>query len=248
MTLPVFVINLDRRRDRWAAMQAQLDRLGLAATRIPAIDKDTLAGDSALLRLSAGHVACARSHYRALEALVARHAPAGLILEDDAEVGESVRSLIESPEWWPGEYGLIQLECPRKPRPLCLGRPVGTTPDGRFLRPLVTRNVGGCGYLIDQDTALEVLEVAPAVTLPIDHLLFDLRFSRLARSLRPLQMVPGLVRHRPDMTMGSDTGPTRVNGCNPWKPSPFIRAWQWAPRVLKIATGKAERVRVGYAG
>ena len=43
MTLPVFVINLDRRPDRWAAMSTQLDRLGIGAVRIPAVDARLLA-------------------------------------------------------------------------------------------------------------------------------------------------------------------------------------------------------------
>ncbi len=81
--LPVFVINLDRRPDRWTAVRGQLDRIGIEATRIPAIDKESLAGDPALLKMGAGHVACARSHYKAMQALVDCGAPAALILEDD---------------------------------------------------------------------------------------------------------------------------------------------------------------------
>ena len=42
MMLPVFVINLDRRPDRWKAMSAQLDRLGIPAERIPAVDAEEL--------------------------------------------------------------------------------------------------------------------------------------------------------------------------------------------------------------
>ena len=36
--LPIYVINLDRSPERWAAMQAQLARHGLEATRISAVD------------------------------------------------------------------------------------------------------------------------------------------------------------------------------------------------------------------
>ena len=108
--LPVYVINLDRRPDRWAAMSAQLDRLGIEAARIPAIDKESLAGDPALLRMGAGHVACARSHYKAMQALVDCGASAALVLEDDVEVGEEVPALISSLEWWPGEHGLVKLQ------------------------------------------------------------------------------------------------------------------------------------------
>ena len=246
--LPVYVINLDRRPDRWEAMAAQLDRLGIEAVRISAVDKETLAGEPALRKLGGGHVACARSHYRAMQAFVDSRAPATLILEDDAEVGESVRALIESPQWWPGEYGLVQLESARKPdMRLRLGAPVGATPDGRALRPIVRKHVGGCGYLIDYDAALQVLEIAPAVPMPIDHLLFDLRNSRLALSLRPLQMTPGPVRHLPRGMFGSETGESRVNGRRVWRSSPVLRAWLiLAARVRALASGPARHMAVEY--
>ena len=178
--LPVYVINLDRRPDRWKAMSAQLDRLGMDAMRIPAIDKETLAGDPALLRLGAGHVACARSHYKAMQALVASRAPAALILEDDVEIGEAVPALIETVDWWPGEHGVVKLESTVKPdEQIWLGEPVGATPDGRTLQPIAYSHLGAYGYLIDYDAALNVLDIAPATPMPIDHLLFDFANSFL---------------------------------------------------------------------
>ena len=174
--LPVFIINLDRRPDRWKVMSAQLDRLGIEALRIAAIDKENLAGDPALLRLGAGHVACARSHYKAMQALVDCGAPAALILEDDVEIGDSVPGLIASLGWWPGEHGLVKLAetSITSDARSWLGPPVGTTPDGRAFRRILGKLLGAQGYLIDYDAALEVLETAPATPMPIDHLLFDL--------------------------------------------------------------------------
>ena len=37
-TIPAYVINLDRRPDRWKAISANLDRIGVKAERIPAVD------------------------------------------------------------------------------------------------------------------------------------------------------------------------------------------------------------------
>ena len=42
MPLPTFVINLARSADRWRAISENLDRIGLAATRIEAVDGETL--------------------------------------------------------------------------------------------------------------------------------------------------------------------------------------------------------------
>ena len=41
--LPVFVINLERRPDRWERISEHLRRLNIRATRVPAIDARTLA-------------------------------------------------------------------------------------------------------------------------------------------------------------------------------------------------------------
>ena len=245
--LPVFVINLDRRQDRWAAVSANMERLGMKATRISAIDKLSLTDDPALLKMGAGHVACARSHYKAMQALVASGAPAALILEDDVEVGESVPALIKAVDWWPGEFGLVKLDNTITPdKRIWLGHSAGATPDGRTLRPIVRSHLGAYGYPIDYDAALEVLEVAPATPMPIDHLLFNLGNSPLAHSLRPLQMTPGAIRHLPYDVFGSETGESRIGGRKVWKTSLAVRLslklqWLWA-----AARGKAKRAKVDY--
>ncbi len=245
--LPVYVINLDRRPDRWAAMSAQMDRLGIEATRIAAVDKESLAGDPALLRMGAGHVACARSHYKAMQALVDCGAPAALVLEDDVEVGEEVPALIASLEWWPGEHGLVKLQSTIAPdRRIWLGPAVGATPSGRALRPIMGNHLGAYGYLIDYDAALEVLETAPATPMPIDHLLFNLGNSHLAHSLAPLQMTPGAIRHLPYEAFGSDTGTSRIDGRKLWKPGCMTRLALRTAWIKATARGRSERTGVGY--
>ena len=240
-------VNLDRRLDRWAAISANLDRLGIEATRIAAVDKETLAGDPALLGMGGGHVACARSHYKAMQALVDSGAPAALILEDDVEVGEEVPALLSSLEWWPGEHGLMKLESTIAPDTrIWLGPAVGATPSGRALKPIMRNHLGAYGYLIDYDAALEVLDIAPATPMPIDHLLFNLGNSHLAHRLRPLQMTPGVIRHLPYGMFGSDTGGDRIHGRKLWKPGYMTRLllkkrWIWA-----AARGRCERTGVGY--
>ena len=50
------------------------------------------------------------------------------------------------------------------------------------------------------------------VNMPIDSLLFDLRVSRVARELRPLQVVPGLTTQCPEQAE-SDVQAIRENHC-----------------------------------
>ena len=245
--LPIFVINLDRRPDRWASISTNLNRIGLVASRISAIDKKFLHDDPATCWIGRGHVACARSHYKALTAFLETRFPACLILEDDVEVGEAVLMLLESTDWWPDAHGLVKIESTFTPGDrVWLGPSVGYSPDGRMLQPIMLSHLGAYGYMIDRRTAKQVIKLAPEVPLPIDHLLFNLSNSALARNARPLQMVPGIVRHPCRTLFGSDLGTSRIGGRKLWKKKRMVRAryklgWLWA-----VVTGRARPSDVGY--
>ena len=203
MPLPTFVINLARSADRWRAISENLDRIGLAATRIEAVDGLTLQDHPCVATLGAGALGCAISHVRAMEAFLETDAPAALILEDDVEVGASVPAIIQSAEWWPEGHGLVKLESPYRSRSRLIVRSsVGVTPDRRSLHPIVRKHVCAFGYLVDRATAGRVAALRD-VRMPIDYLLFSLLDSPIARQARPLQMVPGPVRHPPPEANGS---------------------------------------------
>ena len=183
MTIPVYVINLDHCRDRWKLISENLDRIGLKATRISAIDKAQLQDHPATRRLGVGHVACLQSHCKAMAALLDTDAPAALILEDDAELGHTVPDIIRDIDWWPDGHGVVKLD--RRSfhaERTWLGRPVGQTPDGRVLRPLRRAHVRACGYLIDRFTAEEVVGIWADQFVPIDTLALPL--DRLAIGAR----------------------------------------------------------------
>ena len=185
--LPVYVINLDRRPDRWATISENLARLDLAAERITAVDARALPPQSAKIDL--GAVACARSHAIAMTRLLDSSAPAALILEDDVEVGTDTPALLESTDWWPPGAKVVRLEVQGK-HPQQLWRRGGQTPTGRALHKL--ERWGNCAgaYLINRHCLNPVM--------PQDHILFDHRISLLARALRTFQIVPG--RHRRNRT------------------------------------------------
>ena len=202
--LPVFVINLDRRPDRWAAMSAQLDRLGIEAARIPAVDACLLAaqeererganGNTPGYNPSLAEVACAWSHRKALRSFLDTGEPAALILEDDIEAAPDTPSLLESVDWWPSGAHVIRLEdgC-LQPRNLLLLWPASAeTPSGRSIHRFERFATGAAAYLINREAAAFVLPHLEKLTVPLDHLFFDKRCSLLARNrLRSFQIVPG---------------------------------------------------------
>ena len=50
--------------------------------------------------------------------------------------------------------------------------------------------------MLTRDAAEFILTECRQATMPIDCTLFDLRYSRIARVLRPIQVLPGLIRQR----------------------------------------------------
>lgn len=247
MRAAAFVINLDRCRERWELISENLDRIGLEATRVAAIDKALLRDHPATSRLGVGHVACLQSHCKAMGAFLDTDAPAALILEDDAEVGHAVPGLIRDIDWWPEGHGLVKLDSTdHHGAHIWLGRSIGSTPDGRVLRPIARSHIGACGYLIDRYTAEEVVRTWADGFVPIDTLLFHLIDSPLARRVRPLQVVPCAIRPRPHEQVGSFTGAGRVRGKQRWKPNKVIR-WGRNFGVLgSVVTGNAWRMNVDY--
>lgn len=94
--MQVFVINLQRRPDRMAAMAARLSAMGLAFERVDAFDArhESLAGKVAwvhayiynnLKRPPLGHIGVYTSHRRVWQMMVDRNLAQALVLEDDVE-------------------------------------------------------------------------------------------------------------------------------------------------------------------
>ncbi len=232
--LPVYVINLDRRADRWAAISADMARLGIQATRIAAIDARDLASGS-------GEEACTLSHRKALEAFLATAHPVALILEDDAELADDIPAMLRSQEWWPEGCGLIKLDHTRRTKTRLLGPEIGKTPTDRRMRAISEWVSGSAGYFIDRGTARTVTAAMPS-SMPVDKMLFDLRYSGTARQIGPVQVVPAAVRQRGST---SDITP-RWRSLKRFQAQ--IASLRYRVQLLGlVALGRTQRVRVCYS-
>ena len=208
MQVPIYVINLDRRPDRMRSIAGQLDRLGLEATRVPAVDARTLADDELRARVNSGggprlraldraEVACTLSHLRAMEMfLSAADAPAALILEDDAELASDLPLFAGNADWWPENAELVKIETQDWKRYRVFGPECGPRFHGRQLRRISLWTPASGGYMLRRGAAETVLESCGTIADSTDRILFDLRLSKTARRLRPVQVLPGLVRQR----------------------------------------------------
>lgn len=259
MSLPIYVINLDRRPDRWEAVAENLGRLGFQPTRITAVDakivpdeqlKQRVAIESPFLGMGRGSEANVLSHCKAWEALLDSSHPAALVAEDDALFASDLGSVLGSVDWWPVGAGLLKLEIIQQKRRL-MGPARGYTPSGRKLHRMVRWSGGTAGYLIDRNSAHIALEACTGIDMPIDHVLFDVLRSPLARRLRPYQVVPAMVSQRGEdsdiyalKTAAQSNGSARGAGT-------ISRRLGIALRKLALttsrATGRVRRLYVGYS-
>ena len=120
--------------------------------------------------------------------------PLHLILEDDAELASDTPALLHNMDWWPAGARIVRLEDGGAKHPRPLWRPCGRTPTGRILRRLERWCPNAAAYMVDRRGAQMALAAFANPSLPADHILFNLRLSRTARRLRPLQILPAMAR------------------------------------------------------
>ena len=195
--LPVYVVNLDRRPDRWAFMSEQFDRFGIEATRIPAIDAQSLHASEQwgkIWHYSLGGQAGILSLTKALIELLGSGAPAALMLEDDVELAADTPTLLEGMDWWPAGAHIVRLYCSQS-QPRLLWEPSGRTPTGRMLRRLEQHAPGACAFLIDQRGARIALSAFSNPHAGTDTMLFNQVRSEAARKFGTVQIVPAMARH-----------------------------------------------------
>ncbi len=235
--LPVLVINLDRRPDRWAAVTGNLSALGIVPERIGATDADWVMG-AIPDDLSLSQAACRESHFAALDAFLQTGAPAALILEDDAELAPCACDLLTSADWWPAASRAVKLGgCDE---PALLGRPVGETPGGSQIRPIAWASAVACAYMIDREGARIVIDEAPRVGMTMDSFLFDMIGSPAARRLKPAHVVPAVARVRP--RQGSDIH----RDFSPRTTDSMMRAVFKLGIGLRRMTGQVRRAQVAH--
>lgn len=97
MTVPVYVLNLDRSRERLLAIHKNAAEFGIEVSRISAVDGDSLtpeqAGEIDLRRFErycgkkvlAGEIGCYLSHLKALELIANGAADIAVVVEDDVQ-------------------------------------------------------------------------------------------------------------------------------------------------------------------
>ena len=256
--IPAYVINLDRRPDRWATISENLERIGVTAERIPAVDARLLEqqeqraierGNDPLYKISLASAANMCSQSTAMGRFLRTDAPACLILEDDAELADDTASLLAEIEWWPADSEIVRLEeaapvgSKWRNAPPLWSRPCGRTPSGRALHRTERGYGGSAAYIVNRAGAARAIRAFASPADNTDQILFNLRTSPTARALRPVQIVPAMARQRPEESSDQATWLQKRP-----RPKYRLKSLRYMARVrLLMALRLVRRVTVEYA-
>lgn len=179
MDLPVYVINLDFRRERWETLaeSAALHAPGFDLRRISAIEgkapewADRPGADEKLFArrcgrpMMPGEYGCYYSHLKALETFVADGVPYGLILEDDVVFDETSAARIQAVLDAMPDFGVIKIVNHRSSMLTELGRTSAGDAVGRTLHG---PQGSAAAYLVSRAGARKLLAELRTMSLPWD--------------------------------------------------------------------------------
>lgn len=198
----IFIISLDRSKDRRATILSRLDTLGFSAEVFPAIDGGSLDlqncdYDGRTRRLiygkdmTPGEIGCARSHLAVYREIVRRDLPYALVLEDDAVLADSLPYALQSLETTAEPWDLVRFL--GKPKDLQRMRLVRPLPDGLALTRIYGTPGGAYGYVLSKKAAGRMAECGAAGWMPIDTLHGQVWCHGLrVRGLAPPPVLPDL--------------------------------------------------------
>ncbi len=235
--MKIYLINLARRPDRWAAMAEQAGRLGLALTRLAAIDARDARPESLdrwfppkgpLGEIPKGDKCCSLSHRAAWEQLLESGDDYAAVLEDDVVLRSGADFVLGGTKWIPRGLDLIKLEHYGPPGQAVLLSDFAEIGRGFRLGRLRSRHTGAAAYILSRKAA-EILVSIPRFDLPVDHLLFNPNNSKIFVRLEPWQLLPPIARQQDFVGDSSD-----------------IEGWRAHLRKFGLSYARRELIRFGY--
>ena len=192
-----WVINLDRAPERLQHVSAQLQRLGLPFTRLPAVDARamTLADQACLdeptyrrrhgMSPLWGELGCYLSHVAVMRAFLASEARFALVLEDDVGLQDSLPAVLQGLVRHAHRWDMVKLSAVHSGTP----QPVLDLAPGHQLAVMLSRCTGSSAYIVNRHAAQAYLHQPTGLLpmqLPYDHV-FDQgwRFGLKVRLVTP---------------------------------------------------------------
>ena len=193
-SLQAWVINLDRAPERLQRITAQLERLGLPWTRLPAVDARafTLQQQAQLdaptyrrrhgMEPVPGELGCYLSHVEVMRRFLAGDAAFALVLEDDVLLHDSLPAVLRGLMAHPARWDMVKLSAVHSGTP----QPYLQVAPGHQLAVMLSKCTGSSAYIINRRAAEAYLAGLLPMQLPYDHV-FDQgwRFGLKVRMVTP---------------------------------------------------------------
>ena len=218
----VYLINLERRKDRLQAMEEQAARLGLGLERVVALDAGTADRDEVNSRFAqwfaesgplgeipAGDKACLLSHRAAWERFASSRDAHAVFLEDDVRLSKAAGPMLASDAWIPPGADVVKLEHYGPPGQRVLLADLHAAANGFQIGRMLSRHTGGAAYILSRKAA-GLLLAETCYDLAVDHLLFNPNNSKLFARLSPWQLCPAIARQEEFVGEKSDIEKTRA--------------------------------------
>ena len=224
----VYVINLDRDRDRLAHTREQL--AGVAFTRVPAVDGTTSAETAA--GLTRFELACLASHREAWRRFLATSAPHACFLEDDLHIWPGFGALVEDCAWVPPDAHAVKLDTYFQTVRLGVRRPAA---GGREVARLYSRHESSAAYLLSRAGAARYLELTDPPKLPADYSLFPKTPRRLGLVIYQLAPAVAIQDHLRPAAEGGQRFDTAMNAGAPARARPRSGLARLAREAARLA-------------
>jgi len=243
MSIPIYVINMEKDVESLASIAANLAALGLRFERMPAVLGADHVGDPNKVDLHLylrrnrrntprnGEVGCYLSHLRAYEQLLKTEHPWCVVLEDDAECLPELPSVLDG-LGRRDDWDMAKLFCFHRGTPVTVGRLSG----GRRLCVHLSRTTSTAGYAINRRGAETLLRKLLPMYTQIDHAMDRPWETGLRiRGVRPLPV--RLAPLSKVTTLGKkDKKPARAS-------NPVLLLWRGSNEVFRFAHGMFESTR-----
>ena len=187
VTVPVYVINLERDRARRSFMEGTLGSMGVEAEFVPGVDGQKLTDDELAMYdrdrcrrvygsdMRPGEIGCYLGHYRLYERLLREGVKLALILEDDVHIDPALPAIMSEIENMPlRDWSIIHLRSGRGKvysgeGTAFHGRVLAKLGTGHTVQLLRTHILSGGAYFINQDGLRRMVEFGRRIFMPIDH-------------------------------------------------------------------------------
>jgi glycosyl transferase, family 25 len=231
-----YFINLDKRPQRRAAMEARFEGLGIAHVRVAAHTPADVTDDQRRLFCnprayrwqSEGELACSLSHVAALQEFLVTGELFAAIFEDDAILSRSLRDFLRIFEQQRPPIDILRIETDNS-RMRLAPRPVLQL-DGYAVHKLYAAGGGAAAYIVSRRAAQRIVGGDELLANLTDQALFN-PHAPLSRDLVVLQLVPALAMQEDrapnvDRLQTSDLEPLRHDRCrrdgqNFWRRSAY---------------------------